>query len=110
MRDSDLKGVKVLEKGGAGGERLILADACVLTTGTFLNGRIKLGDQTFQGGRYLRKSTGWEPPTNKISTLFEDYEIERSKPHQLTNFKIGEKIKFFSTKQTKIIQKRHFFS
>lgn len=53
------------------------AAACVLTTGTFLNGKIKLGDSSFDGGRSYRNSIDWEPPTNKVSRLFEEKGIER---------------------------------
>lgn len=60
-------------------ENVIKGRSCVLTTGTFLNGRIRLGEEIFDGGRYFRNKSGWEPPTNKISKLFQNFEIERSK-------------------------------
>lgn len=48
-----------------------------MTTGTFLNGRIRLGEQTFSGGRSYRSSFEWEPPTNKLSKIFDNHKIER---------------------------------
>lgn len=60
-----------------GTEKRIPTVSCVLTTGTFLNGRIRLGANTFDGGRSYRDGAGWEPPTHKISSIFEHYNIER---------------------------------
>lgn len=40
---------------------------CVLTTGTFLRGRIRIGNDTWEGGRSYRDGSGWEPPSNKIA-------------------------------------------
>lgn len=57
----------------------IRAKTCVLTTGTFLNGKIRLGDQKFEGGRSYRKGDGWEPPTNKLSLTFRNLDIEKCK-------------------------------
>lgn len=39
---------------------------CVLTTGTFLRGRIRIGDKIIEGGRSLRDGSGWEPPSDDI--------------------------------------------
>ncbi len=49
----------------------------MLTTGTFLNGKIKLGEQSFDGGRSLRNNLEWEPPTNKVAALFERFAIQK---------------------------------
>ena len=54
----------------------IPTEACVLTTGTFLNGVIKQGDQSFPGGRSFRSLKEWEPPSNKVSELFKTLEIQ----------------------------------
>lgn len=68
LEGDSLAGVVVA---AGGGSRTIPCRACVLTTGTFLNGKIKLGEQSFDGGRSLRNSLEWEPPTNKVSALFD---------------------------------------
>jgi len=69
------KGVTVL----SADSELVFIDAntCVLTTGTFLNGKIKMGNQSFDGGRSYRHTLSWEPPSNRISALFERYNISR---------------------------------
>jgi len=73
VENGRFKGVKLKNHS----EDCINADALVLTTGTFLNGRILLGKEIFQGGRYHRKEHSWEPPVNKISRLFNELDIKR---------------------------------
>ena len=57
--------------------RTIQCAACVLTTGTFLNGRIRVGAESFEGGRSFRDGSGWEPSSNKIATLFEQLGVRK---------------------------------
>ena len=56
----------------------IRARTCVLTTGTFLNGRIRLGDKKIEGGRYYRNGEGWEPPTSKVGSVFAALNLQKS--------------------------------
>ena len=74
VKNGSFEGIKI-----SNSDNIIPAKACVLTTGTFLNGKISIGDQNHQGGRFLRKSENeWEPPVHKISAMFNEFDIERS--------------------------------
>lgn len=61
------------------GDCFVRGKTCVLTTGTFLRGRIRIGDKTIEGGRSYRDGSGWEPPSNDIGQLFRDYGVKTRK-------------------------------
>ena len=59
------------------GERAVRrAAACVLTTGTFLNGRIRIGEEVHAGGRSCRQGGAWEGGGN-IGGVFAGNDIRK---------------------------------
>lgn len=56
---------------------LVYGKTCVITTGTFLNGVIRSGKDSFQGGRKLRKAEGFEPASTKLAMTFDRIGFEK---------------------------------
>ncbi|GMI12436.1 hypothetical protein TrVE_jg10377 [Triparma verrucosa] len=68
--DFDVNGEKVVKGVVTNTGEQILADAVVVTTGTFLGGTLMCGLERYSGGRHLRDSEAVEPPSNALSKTF----------------------------------------
>ena len=52
-------------------EQTITASRVVVTTGTFLRGRVHLGRENYPAGRHLENSNDVEPPSTALASTFE---------------------------------------
>jgi tRNA uridine 5-carboxymethylaminomethyl modification enzyme len=71
LNDNEFQGVRL----NNGTE--VYGSSCVITTGTFLNGVIKVGKESFPAGRMIRNSEGVEPASTELAKTFEDFGFER---------------------------------
>lgn len=71
IKDNKFSGVKL-----ANGKE-VYAKSCVITTGTFLNGVIKVGKESLPAGRLVRNTGEAEPPSTTLAKTFESYGFER---------------------------------